>query len=72
MKKKLRQEHKTERKEKKANNKIRKKQIKSLKREIRKKKIIDLLAKLRLWKKQGYYGTAKLETELKRLKSQKD
>ena len=72
MKKKLRQEHKAKRKEKRARKKIRKKQIKSLKREIRKKKIINLLAKLRLWKKQGYYGTAKLETELKRLKSQKD
>lgn len=33
---------------------------------------MNLMVKLKLWRKQGYYGTEKLEAELKRLKSQKD
>lgn len=45
-----------------------KKQISKLKKEIRKRKFASLMRKLRIWRKQGYYGTASLEKELKRLK----
>ena len=70
IKKKIEQKHikikiKTKKKEK-------QKRIKVIKREIRNKKIAGLIAKLRLWRKEGYYGTAKLEEELKRLKESKD
>jgi len=57
--------HKERRKE-------RKKKINVLKREIRNNRIKNLLIKLRLWKKQGLYGTEKLKTELKRLRAEKD
>ncbi len=50
--------------------KVIKKKISKVKREIRKRKFLDLMRKLRLWRKQGYYGTAALEEEVKRLKRQ--
>ncbi|MBU3907010.1 MAG: hypothetical protein KKA64_02035 [Nanoarchaeota archaeon] len=56
-------------------NKIRRKErrkgIRKLKGEIRRKRMINLMSKLRLWKKEGYYGTAHLETELKKLKEER-
>ena len=42
--------------------------MQGIKREIRNKKIAGLIAKLRLWRKEGYYGTAHLEKELERAK----
>lgn len=58
--------------EKKVRRKERKTKIRALKREIRNKKIASLMAKLRLWKKQGYYGTEHLEAELRRLQAERD
>ena len=53
-------------------SKERKKKIRAVKGEIRKRRMINLMRKLRLWKKQGYYGTAHLEEELRNLKNQED
>ena len=48
-----------------------KKERKKVKKERRKQKILDLMRKIRLWRRKGYYGTYKLEGELKKLKKQK-
>ena len=53
--------------EKRLNKEI-KKEKKKARREIRKQKILDLMRKLKLWRRKGYYGTYKLEEELKKLK----
>ncbi len=67
-------EKKKSRKEKKEFRKIQKKARKSLRKQIKIEKkvkkiqIKGLKRKLKLWKKQGYYGTATLELELKKLR----
>jgi len=58
--------------EKKVRRKERKKKIRVLKGELRRAKLGNLMKKLKIWKKEGYYGTAKLETEIRKLKIQKD
>ena len=58
--------------ERKAKRKERKRKINTLKREVRKRKLLGLMRKLKIWKKEGYYGTAHLEEEIRRLKNQKD
>ena len=52
--------------------KEKKKKIRRIKREIRKRKFINLMRKLKLWRKEGYYGTAELETELKKLRQERE
>ena len=43
-------------------------EVRKIKNEIRKQKLISLARKLKLWRKEGYYGTAHLEKELERAK----
>ncbi|MFQ5531093.1 MAG: hypothetical protein ACE5ES_00595, partial [Candidatus Nanoarchaeia archaeon] len=51
--------------------KYEKKKVRRIKNDIRKRKIAGLIRKLRIWKKEGYYGTAELEREIKKLKEKK-
>ena len=62
---------KKEKYERKRKKKIINEKIRDLKKESRRRKLASLLAKLRLWKKQGYYGTAELKAEINRLKEEK-
>jgi len=70
--KRIKREKKRIKKEKKAKRKERKRKIRRVKAEIRRRKAIELMKKLKLWRKEGYYGTAHLEEELKRLKEFKE
>ncbi len=51
---------------KKENKKQRKKERKIIKKMKRKQKLDDLKRKLKFWKRKGYYGTSKLEEEIKK------
>ena len=66
----MKRERKKLRQERKIKKKIIKKKIRELGGEIRKRKIISLMKKLKLWNKEGYYGTEALRDEIKRLKDQ--
>lgn len=52
--------------EKKRNKKIEKNKRREKRRKVRKEKVDNFMKKIKEWRKQGYYGTAKLETELKK------
>jgi hypothetical protein len=72
IKRKKKEAEKGAEKQKKVRVKERKRKIRILKREIRNRKILDLMRKLKIWRREGYYGTSKLEEELKKLKEYKD
>ncbi|MDO8467854.1 MAG: hypothetical protein Q7S56_02820 [Nanoarchaeota archaeon] len=69
-KKRIKSVQKERKRVEKERRKVIKKKISKVTREIRKRKFLDLMRKLRLWRKEGYYGTAVLEEEVKRLKRQ--